>query len=670
MACIYQLKSGKYKTGFLRPYLYIHRDDGTKVKLTRFNTAFIQDTGPSIYDNKYYSKTIGYSGHRNITEIIIKGGKMSQLRINKPAVTIPKNGYAVIASNADCAKLKKIYKQGKRLAFDALPFTLTNEKPKLKFEDMKFCISAGTYLVKKGEIQTKFTHIPSTTPLDHVGPRSAFGISEDGKKMFLVTVDKQIEKGVVKSTGMSLETLAGYMKSIGCHYALHFDCNGSVESAAKIPGTNDVIPLNIPTDAGGRHVANAIGFVSTQKPDGKPIGTKIITSDRMFPVSTQSLSLNAWDRAIAPCKIDPKKIEWSVDNANAILENGKLKGVTTGLCTVKATYLGITSFATVRVLGNPVALSISTSSLSPSGLSASNFTASSYSTQCLYVFPKTKNTLDINAISSDGYAKSLKNSVVSLTISGKIGKTVSQTFLSSSAGVGYIQATWKGLTAAVPVSIKNMSGAQYYPSTTKLKLPSNTSYLDPSKVKFNAPANKTTTPLFLSILGLNQNQSLQTKAITSFTTCATKKKVTSFMNNEVKYSTTDSTLFRIINLKTSLGGLISYKHEQLSYLTAKLTKEKNRNIIITMNLPPSKWKDPLEMNLFYKIVQGFYERTGKFVTVVWPGSKFSVHFVNGIRIIEIEPLGASITPSNNQARYIEFRVTTTTLQYSVKILNY
>ncbi len=90
-------------------------------------------------------------------------------------------------------------------------------------------------------------------------PRSAFGLSQDGKTAYLVVVDGRSEK----SKGMTIKELANLMLSLGAHQAINFDGGGS---SAMFVGKKGGI-VNKPTDGKERVVANHIGVCDGKAED-------------------------------------------------------------------------------------------------------------------------------------------------------------------------------------------------------------------------------------------------------------------------------------------------------------------------------------------------------------------------------------------------------------------
>lgn len=90
-------------------------------------------------------------------------------------------------------------------------------------------------------------------------PRTAVGLSADGRTLFVVVVDGRKSTAV----GMSLRELAALFIELGAARALNFDGGGS--SAMFVQAEGGV--QNIPSDGHERDVANHLGIVVDPEPD-------------------------------------------------------------------------------------------------------------------------------------------------------------------------------------------------------------------------------------------------------------------------------------------------------------------------------------------------------------------------------------------------------------------
>lgn len=89
--------------------------------------------------------------------------------------------------------------------------------------------------------------------------RTGAGISANGRRLYLVTVDGAAEAG----NGLTLAQLASLLASVGASDGVNLDGGGSTTCAARLPGSDTVSLVNqLPDGAAERPVANGIGVFS------------------------------------------------------------------------------------------------------------------------------------------------------------------------------------------------------------------------------------------------------------------------------------------------------------------------------------------------------------------------------------------------------------------------
>lgn len=98
--------------------------------------------------------------------------------------------------------------------------------------------------------------IPNEVANNERAPRSAAGLSADGRTIWLITVDgRQADSG-----GMTMPEFAKQLASMGVHAAVNLDGGGSSTLVFRKPGQSRATIVNDPADATPRLVANAIGI--------------------------------------------------------------------------------------------------------------------------------------------------------------------------------------------------------------------------------------------------------------------------------------------------------------------------------------------------------------------------------------------------------------------------
>jgi len=109
---------------------------------------------------------------------------------------------------------------------------------------MKGVVSGHPQLVKAG---VKLATNPASPACPTRNPRTAVGLSQDGKTVFMVVVDGR----TTTSVGMTCTELATLMKNLGAYQAINLDGGGSTTMYLKGTGI-----VNRPSDGSERVVAN------------------------------------------------------------------------------------------------------------------------------------------------------------------------------------------------------------------------------------------------------------------------------------------------------------------------------------------------------------------------------------------------------------------------------
>lgn len=207
--------------------------------------------------------------------------------------------------------------------------------------------SVGETLIKNGEIQEGFS--------SGAAPRTAIGITEDGKIIFYVLDGRQKPY----SYGAQVKTLALRMKELGCVDAINLDGGGSSIISGIYPGCNESTVLNKPSDGKPRGVSNYIFLKNAEKP------TNDIDKLYLYPFEehylsgyTEVLTPTAVDSAYYPVK-PPKELKYTVDGTESVIdENGVLIASGDGRFAVKVSADDAFGQAEYTVYSTPTTINI------------------------------------------------------------------------------------------------------------------------------------------------------------------------------------------------------------------------------------------------------------------------------------------------------------------------
>lgn len=254
--------------------------NGKSYTLSAVNNARMADTSV-IYTGGYSKAATGASP--NVTEIVVANttksaekfgfgdqikGTVTEVRplgsgANSP---IPKDGFVISANGKILADQLANVKVGDEISVNAS----INDT----WRDAQFVMATGPTLVRNGQVSISMSETSAFAKDRH--PRTAVGVSSDGTKVFLVTIDGR-QSGY--SVGATLRELADYMKSLGAYQAINLDGGGSTEMAARLPYLEQPVLVNKPSEGRQRAVPTTLQVVSTEAP--KRVTQPMIVVDPM-----------------------------------------------------------------------------------------------------------------------------------------------------------------------------------------------------------------------------------------------------------------------------------------------------------------------------------------------------------------------------------------------------
>lgn len=217
--------------------------------------------GPSAIDPKF-------------VRVEIADGKVAKISSNLEEITGPTaiiEGTGVLLARGAAVDLFADVAVG-----DALAVTV-GASP-----DVDLAISGNQRLVTNGAVVAA----PGTGE-----PRTAVGVSKDGLKVFVVSIDGRQSH----SRGMALDELGEFLVELGAHNAVNLDGGGSSTLLVREPGTDELSVENAPSDGHLRAVPNSLVFSSSAPDVGladvmvKPASSSG-DADKVFPGFTRTVS--------------------------------------------------------------------------------------------------------------------------------------------------------------------------------------------------------------------------------------------------------------------------------------------------------------------------------------------------------------------------------------------
>lgn len=389
------------------------------------NTSSDNDT-LNLYNTLWGTTSRGkLPNFTGVVEAVVENGVVKRILTDQPGVTIPANGY-ILKGHGPAAKfITENLKPGSKVSY-----TYTVEP---RGRDLFAAVGGQALLVQDG-------HLPSYFSQNITGrhARTAAGISKDGKTLYLVAVEKQsAADGTVVSVGMTQEELAGFLISIGAWRAVNLDGGGSTTMAARHLGEFSASLVNRPQGNAQRRVPDAIGIFSLA-PQGKLSGLSVSGPSVMLAGTSGKFEVKGgYDQYFNPLRVSAGSASFSAPDGSGSIQGNVFTPAKSGNVTITVSLGDVSGAAAVRVVGLEM---ISALVISPGTVK----TEPGKSTQL---------SLKVKTYSGDTF--DIEQADVKWSVDRTVGKIVDGVFTAGqNADSGQIKATFQGLTASVPVTVK------------------------------------------------------------------------------------------------------------------------------------------------------------------------------------------------------------------------
>ncbi|HOL92214.1 MAG TPA: phosphodiester glycosidase family protein [Clostridiales bacterium] len=399
----------------------VSEKSGASLAFQHYNKKSWNDfTDIYVFDRKWGEKAFGATADMpDMFQMVVDNGVVTKMLSGEQALPIPENGFIVVTRSEGAKKLKSVFSVGDIVRMD---ITTTPD-----WQQLKMSISGSAILVDNGVIPEKFSFEASDIKVK--SPKTALGISKDGKTLYFVTVDGR----QTASLGLTLKEMAQFMQSIGAYNAINMDGGGSTTMVARPLGETGVKVMNKPSDGVVRTVINGIG-VFTSAPAAELAGLIIETDDRyMFTNATRAFRVKGYDKYLNPVEVDMSQVEWSVSGVKGTFEGNVFRPSTYGEGTVKARIGDISTSIRISVLSKPVTLTLDTKSLKlPVGKSK---------------------TFKVIGTNPRGYKATINPEDLNWKVSSDFGSFSNGVFKAEKKGAGYIEVSFGDAYAYCPVSV-------------------------------------------------------------------------------------------------------------------------------------------------------------------------------------------------------------------------
>lgn len=415
---------------------------GTTQEVTNYNRmSSFNFKDIIVLDRNYGKMSIGASEqYPNLLEMVVSEGTVKEIRIGQPATEIPENGYVAVSYATNKNFISDNFFIGAPVVIDV--------KSNIDWKNIDMAVSGSSVLLKDGIIPSVFSFASSDN--NKRNPRTMVGSTQDGKTLFIVTVDGRQKASI----GMTLSEAAKYMKELGAYNALNLDGGGSTTMVSRPLAESSLSVVNTPSDGGLRGVTTALGIISTA-PAANLAGL-VIESEHgnVFINSTRKITVKGYDKYFNPIDINMADIKWKVSGVKGTVKQSEVqsyfifKPTEIGYATLTASIGNVKESIGLYSLSAPVRLELSKKSIQvPVGTTAS-LSVTGYNING-YLAP-----LDPADVKFDVIGNKLPNSDSPV----EIGSVSSQgVFTPKQSGTGYIDVSVGKTHAYCPVSVRYSS---------------------------------------------------------------------------------------------------------------------------------------------------------------------------------------------------------------------
>ena len=241
---------------------------------------YLPDFSAVYFDTKAITNTAALDAKfPDLVKFVVENNKITYISKGGETVNVPANGYIILCAATYAQYFYESVKVG-----DSAEFKV---EARFDYDKMKAAIGGAGKILENGAY-SNYGYVVSPTGRN---PRTALGISQDGKYLILAVVD-----GRGYSVGATHEEMAEIMKNLGAWNAMHFDGGGSSTLVADTVYSKALEVKNNPSDGSQRKVVNGLG-VFHNAPVGEAVSMIVtVSEEKVFfgqPITVNAIALDA-----------------------------------------------------------------------------------------------------------------------------------------------------------------------------------------------------------------------------------------------------------------------------------------------------------------------------------------------------------------------------------------
>lgn len=407
----YITNSGDSHVDYITQTIYVVNPiNAQKYHVSAINKAFTGYKPLSLLTRDWNTKSFGKKTE-NMTEVLVIGGVVADVRTNGEAFDIPADGYVLSQKDSPLANLTI-----------GTPLQL-QVNSNIDYNNLKFAMGGGSIILNNG--------VAMQTNIVNKGrhPRTGIGVTSDYSKIMIVTCD-----GRNGYAGFGQKEFGELFKSLGCYNAINLDGGGSTTLVKKTKAMDKAEVVNHPSGGSLRSVVSAVGIFSSDVASQAQRLELKLAEEKAFPGMPIKYEVKAYDARNNPVRIDPSSLSLSSTsgvtfNGTEAIANGE------GMADITVSYNGITASANFEVLSQPVELKSSIEKINAKA--------------------QEKYTIkDIVGIDRQGRSAKIPTKMINFSIYGNIGSMSGNVFTASNVnGFGYITMGYNETYKNIPVTI-------------------------------------------------------------------------------------------------------------------------------------------------------------------------------------------------------------------------
>ena len=573
-----------------------------------------------------------------LVKIIVQEEEITYISSPGEVVQVPEDGYLIMMSSDYRASMASGFQLGDGVYLDT--------RATVNLDQMETAFGGGGKLLIAGA-QAPASNIVATGRQ----PRTAFGVSQDGRTAIFMVVD-----GRGDSIGATHAEMAALMSQYGAYEAMHLDGGGSSTMVADAMQDGGLTVKNTVSEGSERNVINAVGIF--QNADMGEIQEIIIVPSLERTVIGRAISFSVYglDEYYNKAKIPVADVTLSVSGVEGTWSGYDFTPAQSGNFAVTAVYNDFSVTSDNVVAGATRQVRPATSSIALSGVGE-------------------RATIATQVVDTDGFSHWVSSTTSYEVANTAIGTMNGNVFTATAQGATYIKCTRDGQVAYISVTVGG--GAA-------IATPGATFAADPLLKEITGTGDGA---YYINIIGaLAYSGDAQIHKDTYVSARSKAKTAADRLGNVLIFGGKNDTVsattldpfnwtggYRFLNrggasvvmVSAANGGILNTNPTQWANFTKDIEAAGNDTIVFVMDKTPSHFTSAAEANYFRGVLSK-YVAQGKTVFVVSCESTAQWTSIrDGVRYINLPDLWRASGEVNENFSMLQLRVNGSEVSYSI-----